>query len=463
MQSVSEVFDALKESRVNYCHWKSTVRLKESFQGQTDFDLLVDRKDASQLYHVLNEAGFKRRLGTANKIYPGMEDYIGWDEMTGNIHHFHIHYDLIIGKKFRKNIVLPFGTSVLDASIDDEIYPLRTIIPEQELIIFITRIALKTDLTIKNHVKRLLGRDIFPKMITKELDYLLKIVNPELFKKCIHDWFGDHPVYENFVESYRKGRLMKDFLSLRKEILKGISSYTRFAKSSVGKQVQINESAAKSSVTWVGGGGYMLSFIGCDGSGKSSTVSTIESWLSDKLSVKRLYMGLPRKNRTNRILLQLIKFAGATKIKAIKRAAVGLQRVNIARFKYQLFIQANQLKNQGYIIIFDRYPLTAFWEMPKPIDGPRLPENTWWGKLERKYLKKIGNPDHLFLMYVTEEESVRRKPEHSLEKNRIMIREKIGAIDTFIEKKADFCEVIDTVRDQNEVILDVKRRIWSLL
>ncbi|MDX2246065.1 MAG: hypothetical protein SF052_04780 [Bacteroidia bacterium] len=463
MLSVSEVFEALNESGINYCHWKSTVRLKESFLGQTDFDLLVDRKDARLLYQILNEAGFKRRLGTSNKIYPGMEDYLGWDETTGVIHHFHIHYDLIIGKKFRKNIVLPFTPSVLDASIEDEIFPIRTIIPEQELIIFITRIALKTDLTLKNHVKRILGRDIFPKMISKELDYLLKIVNPELFRKCIHEWFGDHPVYEAFVESYRKGRLMKDFLNLRKDILKGIGSYTRYSKASVGKMVQINETAAKASVTWVAGGGCILSFIGCDGSGKSSTVSTVESWLSGKLSVKRLYMGLPRKNRINQLLIQMNKFAGATKIKAIKRAVNGMQRVNIARFKYQLYIQANQLKNQGHIVIFDRYPLKAFWEMPKPIDGPRMPENTWWGKLERSYLEKIGDPDHLFLMYVTEEESVRRKPEHSLEKNRVMIREKIGAIDTFIEKKLDFCQVIDTVRDQGEVITDVKRRIWNLL
>ncbi|MEZ4825148.1 MAG: hypothetical protein R3C61_02470 [Bacteroidia bacterium] len=463
MQSVSEVFEALNDAQVNYCHWKSTVRLKESFQGQTDFDLLVDRRDAGKLYQILNEFGFKRRLGTANKIYPGMEDYLGWDESTGAIHHFHVHYDLIIGKKFRKNIVLPFGQSVLDVAIDDEIFPIRTIIPEQELIIFITRIALKTDLTIKNHIKRLLGKNIFPKMIAKELDYLLKIVDPERFKKCVKDWFGNHPVYENFIESYRSGRLMKDFLSLRKGIVEGLSRYTRYSKSSVGKQVQINESAAKASVTWVAGGGYILSFIGCDGSGKSSTVSTIETWLSGKLSVKRLYMGLPRKNKINRILIQMNRVAGATKVKALKRAVNGMQRVNIARYKYQLYIQANQLKNQGYIVIFDRYPLTAFWEMPKPIDGPRMPENTYWGKLERRYLKKIGDPDHLFLMYVTEEESVRRKPEHSLEKNRIMIREKIGAIDAFIEKKAAFCQVVDTVKEQETVINEVKRSIWELL
>lgn len=463
MQSVLEVFEAIHQAGLKYCHWKSNSHLKESFNGDTDFDLLIAREDASAFQRILLNAGFKRRLGTANKVYPGMEDFIGFEVASGKIHHFHLHYNLIMGKKYRKNYVLPFSEEVLKTAMDHERFPLKVVRPELELLILITRVCLKTDMTPKNQVKLFLGKKVFPKNIYAEFDYLINKIDEKVFEQYSVEYFGEKSPCMDFVKSFRSGNLLKDFRSLRKRIYQSIKNFTRYAEGEVDTQYRLKLLSSKSSKTWVSGGGIILSFIGCDGAGKSTTVSTVKEWLSGKLSVKHHYMGLPRQQPINRLLTTLITFSGKLGIKKLKKEFKAIRRVFIARHKYHLYLKATQLKNQGYVVIFDRYPLKDFWEMKNPMDGPRLPENTYWGKREREYLLKVKFPENLFVLYVTEEESVKRKAHHSTEENRKMIHEKVTAIETLIERRGEEFTVINTVQKQEDVILDVKNQIWKIL
>ena len=77
---INKFFEDLNTSNIRYCHWKSNAHLKKSFEGKTDFDLLIDRNDVSKFYGILLKFRFKRRINTANNLYHSLEDFIGFDD-----------------------------------------------------------------------------------------------------------------------------------------------------------------------------------------------------------------------------------------------------------------------------------------------------------------------------------------------------------------------------------------------
>ncbi|MHA1233192.1 MAG: hypothetical protein ACTSPQ_21420 [Candidatus Helarchaeota archaeon] len=103
---------------------------------------MVDSKDAPEFQKFLIDFGFKLRYSTANKVYPGMEDYLGFGEDYGIIYHLHVHYKLVIGKKNQKNYRLPIEELILNTSLWDDKYPIKIIKPELEWIILIFQIKL---------------------------------------------------------------------------------------------------------------------------------------------------------------------------------------------------------------------------------------------------------------------------------------------------------------------------------
>jgi hypothetical protein len=77
------LFDRLHAENVRYCHWKSNEHLMASFTGATDVDVLFDRRAIIPLTQILGAAGFKRFVVKPGRGYPGIEDYVGFDEDTG--------------------------------------------------------------------------------------------------------------------------------------------------------------------------------------------------------------------------------------------------------------------------------------------------------------------------------------------------------------------------------------------
>ncbi len=134
-----------------------------------------------------------------------------------------------------------------------------------------------------------------------------------------------------------------------------------------------------------------------------------------------------------------------------------------AHIRYKTFSKAKNLANQGYVVLFDRYPLKDFWNMKFPMDGPRIKTDNFMGRLEKKYYTKISVPDYLYILRVDENESIQRKPEHASPINRAMLKTKIQVIKEFSENCKSDHFVIDTNKDQGEVILDVKRNLWGIV
>ena len=72
LSAAIDFFQALNESGVRYCHWKSNIRLVEALKGETDLDLLVLEEDAERFREIVGERDIKRLLAPPAKAYPGM-------------------------------------------------------------------------------------------------------------------------------------------------------------------------------------------------------------------------------------------------------------------------------------------------------------------------------------------------------------------------------------------------------
>ena len=468
---IATIFKDIESEKISYCHWKSNSHLDDSFSCETDFDILVSRNDVDRFRAVLENYGMKRRWSTADKAYNFMEDFVGMHPETGTLFHFHLHYRLIMGAKYDKNYVIPIEQEVLRDSIINQEYGIRIISPEWEMLLLMTRIILKTDVTIKNIAKLFLGRQIAPKNIDKEYFYLDKQSKIEVLKECFK---APHPIPNKILKvPYLLGMTNKCDLLAR--VIDGLKFYLlKFEVIWVLRNERVRsgwahykEKRARLIYSKIGvrgstKGGFAMAFIGADGSGKSTTVSIIKKWLSWKYSVVQLYMGIPKKNfvwDTSKYLLRLIR---ALKLNYFSEVCQNLRWLYLSYFRYQQFQKSIELKNSGYIVIMDRYPHPAFDDMDEPMDGPRISTSSFFSKYERLFYSKIKSPDIIFALKVTLEESVRRKEEHELEHLQEMIKNKIEAMEKLCRSEERVIE-INTCRQRDEVILDIKEKIWEMV
>src|SRR3989304_19583 len=89
LKTVVDLFRALNQRGVRYCHWKSNRRLELGLCGRTDLDLLVDSEHATEFRGLLAEHQVKLVLAPPGKHYPSIENYLGFDPTTGKLFHLH--------------------------------------------------------------------------------------------------------------------------------------------------------------------------------------------------------------------------------------------------------------------------------------------------------------------------------------------------------------------------------------
>lgn len=457
-----KVFRQLHDEGISYCHWKSNEHLDRSFEGKTDFDLLIAKKDSQRFTQILFEHNFKRRASTANKNFPGMEDFVGMDPETCGLCHFHAHYQLVMGATGRKNLVFPLEKALLKEAKMHDKFPIMVPPVELEIIILMIRVALKTKLDLKNIIKSVIGRDVYPDNITAELKYLYDQVDEDKFRALVHE-YTDEPVaftkaFKGFAEPYS---LMR-FIGLRKAVKKGVEAYPRMSTADIIREQEIRSLSSEISVSGFASGGITLAFLGCDGSGKSSTVDEVIKWLKWKFSVVTYYMGEPKDDNWSKFLLKVAKGFRKIGMSGVYDHIIYQIKIRFASIRLSNYKAGLRDKRQGKIVVFDRFPMNQFWDMEEPMDGPRIPQDHPLAAKERAIYEEIGQADQLFVMEVTAEESTKRKPFHASEKNQIMLKKKIKAINKLLAEDLQHVEAIDTVRDQTSVWNDVKRKIWKI-
>jgi hypothetical protein len=138
---VVKLCEILAAKKIDYCHWKSNTFLDRSASGDNDLDLLVNRTHAQCFTEILYGMGFKESLIPKGDELPGVRNYYGYDQKTGQLVHVHAHFQLILGNDLSKNYRLPLEQVYLQLCVQQELF--RVPAPEFELVVLVIRMVLK--------------------------------------------------------------------------------------------------------------------------------------------------------------------------------------------------------------------------------------------------------------------------------------------------------------------------------
>lgn len=458
LEAVNELFEALHANGVQYCHWKSNIRLVDSLEGKTDLDLLVNRAHSQIMRQILLEQDIKQISPPSGQQYPGIEHYLGFDQDSGRLFHLHVHYQLVLGEAFIKNFRLPLEKVFLEQT-----HLLKGIfvpVPELEIAVLAIRILLKYRL--RDAIK-----DIFSirspgikKYFQDEINWLLEQTSIEKISKTLTSVAPTLPsnIILEFLDTLHKTpRNGRKLVSLQKSLRKALHPYQRhnsliatyhYLQELWGRRKSFRITSPTTGLK-LPQGGLTIALLGADGSGKSTLSKEISQWLSWKLVVKRYYLGSKQPSIMSRYFYLAFRIA-----RRMQRAVAGavssinsianlfaslrdnilyLHYLSIGRDRSRRYEKGTTYATDGSVVIFDRFPISSL-KMPTNshlLDGPAIQElssshptvfSKRLSEIEQSIYQKMEIPDVLVFLDVSPEVSIHRKPDHNEEIIRIKSR-----------------------------------------
>mgnify|MGYP000081776290 CR=1 FL=1 len=468
-------FEYLEKHNIRYCHWKSNEHLDAAVNGKTDLDVLIHSDDKAEFEDSLTKFEYKEILSPPNKQFPGLADYLGFDKETGTFTHLHVHYRLIMGQKYIKNHWLPLEDLFFDNLIvKDGVYIPR---PEIELILLVIRAHVKTDMislakqAIKNTYTNLYTA--FPTDIESEFKHLIANSDLDEVKRLLNETklpLEFSRLTQFFDRISNDALKFNHIFSLQRYILKalkpyrratGLSVYFSYALFYINSFHMVNQFRKLKKKSLIGEG-KVFAIVGADGSGKSTLSKDISKWLSWKMTTNNYYYGIP-KTKVSASFVFFMRVFSKLKLNYADRLTKALFWVYVAKVRSNVSHSTMVDQIEGQIALTDRFPLKDFHTMKEPMDGPRLQNDfddslKYFAKKEKLIYRTFNQPDEIFVLQVDIDELRKRKTDLSLEDHIV----KANAVNAITEKDNNIT-LINANRPYEEVVLDIKRRIWSAL
>lgn len=454
-----------------YCHWKSNEHLREGILGHTDLDILIDPTHTSHCTRILSETGYIRVSSPRWGTYPGIEDWIGYDEETENHVHIHLHTRLLTGRRFVKEVHLPWEKIILQTRIKDPETGVYVTDPTIEIIILSVRIALKTtwrscvlppnilreitylaaraDLSrIPEYVRLMLPRpyaNTFTRTIISLMGHptLFRVCRLKLFALYLRVSYGRFIPFAGFLLFLAHTTRM-----VCKKILRMCGIHTR-----TKKILQEN--------------GIVIAVIGADGSGKSTLIKNITPWLSWKLEVRSLYLGKhpffsflsgKRKNKSLR------KKSDVRLPQSLVRILMSdIKHIINAQHRAHMIRCAVRYRARGYVVITDRFPQQQFRGInDAPAINPDAHPHVIHRLLSRyeTYLytrMTISCPDIVIALSVSPTVAITRKPDHDIEH----VAEKTHVIDNLSFPSSHIFRIDTNTRTPDDILREAQHGIWK--
>lgn len=498
---IRRVLDDLHQAGVRYCHWKSNVRIADSVGGRTDMDILVDPRQRCRFLEVLYRHNFKQVRSPLWQSYPCIEDYIGFDPQTGQLTHFHVHYELVLGEPMLKSYRLPWERALLDARIFDQANNIYISSPEWEMLLLLVRWTLK--LTRRVDAGGLRGRGEWTGYF-EEYDWLRVRSDPAQVVALAQQWLGNEvsSMVSQLLQSDPTGAQLKQF---RHALYPRLARYRRLTRLERWRQALARRWArrlARSRLARWGlvpfrktfySGGRIIALVGIDGSGKSTLAQEIVRWLSWKLDAHYVYLGhgagrgswiteclkrlLRGRRKSSPSRWQTLSSKGSSETPREKKMSLkqrlkgvlyALLALSVARDRWRKIRLAQHLRNRGAIVVTDRW----IQRIPYRMDCPMLPAfmdrypflrrwGRWLARYEQRLYDQMAqcSPDLVIRLNISPETAIQRKDDLSL---------------TAAEFKADMLHAlefagtpalvdIDAEQPLETVLLEVKRTLWQHL
>lgn len=493
LKTVNDLFRRFHESGMVYCHWKSNEHLGAAVEGRTDLDILVDPSRPADLQGILAQSGFKRFASPPLRAYPGIEDYLAFDETSGRLVHLHLHYQLTIGQSHLKGYRLPWEHRVLATRRRDPEYGIDCSDPAMELVLLLVRAALK--FRLRNRLRTTTGGDDF----LRELAWLKQRTREAEVLQLVAELVGPSAIAPS-------REVLADPASTSK--LAALATYARHnlrryrSFGSIGSSVR----ALVREVQWIADainrrylhhpvplrrtsprGGVIIILIGADGSGKSSLAQTLVEWLGVKLDVMPLYFGSgdgpsawyrrPMK-WAHRLLMAPIAAkeaasrktgaatGGETRRQLLREQARVLWALALSSEKRGKIRRMVRAQNRGLVVVCDRFPQahTAGFG-----DGPLLAHwrdhpNPWIRKVSlweaAPYLEATTcQPNLVLKIVVPPEVAIARRPEMNLNQT-VQRQELVEALPFSYPTRV---HRVDGSASLEHVAGLVKKLVWDIL
>lgn len=497
---VVRLLAALRAAEIDYCHWKSNEHLAAALEGLTDLDVLVDPREQLELQAVLAARGYKRFAAAGSKSYPAVEDYLALDPDTGRLSHLHLHYRLTVGQTHLKGYRLPWERRVLATRVYDAEHGAYVAEPAIELLLLLTRRVLKQRLrdSARRAIRALRPKERDRSDFRREFDWLRARVEPGNVRALAGELLGpevDAPL-ALLLEDPGNGTARRGFARAARPML---GRFRTYGPVSAALRALVREGQ------WISDalnrrvfhrpvplrrvsprGGLVIVLLGSDGSGKSSLVKELVSWLGVKLDVMPLYFGSGQgPGSLYRLPLQLLRRGvewvsppspsrpdAADRTSAAEGRGI-LRSIGLLPWALTLSLEKRaklrrmiQARNRGMIVVCDRF---AQAELPGFNDGAllgHLRDSRWalcralaaWEEVP--YRRGADDPPDLVLkLFAPAEVIATRRPEMT----RAQIQRRIDAVRGLSFPSVERVLEIRTDGPLDESALKIKRQVWDLL
>ena len=467
---------------VLYCHWKSNEHLEEGLDGNTDMDVLVSAEDKEKGRDILNNLSFLRCKPQYGGRYDNVDDWIGYDEDTGKLIHIHLHYQIITGSDGMKEYTLPWTEECLETRIKNEKTNVYVANPNLEIITLFTRMALKASPV--DFLKMKTIKDYFCTYYagySKEVIYLKERTDWNIVSNILANYYNEDA--EDVLQIMQSQEMSyQQFLLLRQKAIKQIKTkekmgclchqtlkwyYLLVLRVRRVLRYKFDCNIIMRKVPY-SGSGVSFAFLGQDGSGKSRVTADVIKWLTWKIDARRFYFGsgehfnplsvrlsnkISGKYAFSLLFLRILKFFSV---------------VSWGKYIRNLMRKAQSYIHKGGIAIYDRFPQTEYYGIN---DGPKI--RFLSSKIRNRFILQIAKlcakkeesriedvvqhqPDVVFKLMLTPEESIRRKPQERYEtvKKKHEIIKKLKFDDSEVHE-------INALQDYDQELLQIKQLIWQ--
>ena len=494
------VLAAFERAGIRYCHWKSVWALERSLAGETDLDLLVDRRQSRETQETLHRCGFKRFLATDAAGYPGVEDYLGIDTAAGRIIHCHVHYRLIFGQPNIKSYRLPWEERLLQSRRHDRSTDVYVPEPDFEMLVLLVRFAIK--LRLRDLAGYLVGQNWLRSQLVPEYRWLRHRVDPDASVRLCRDLLGEEAA-ARYVMLLHAPLTIWRLIRLRRVVTQRLGlfrrhgllarTFRRWRREIVAIEAAIGRMRLRTTHPvrrTVPTGGVLIAFMGPDGCGKSTLARATASLLAEKLDVLLIYFGSGQgPGSLLRWPLDLARAAAArlgvlprgqglstrgdpsdpgsgprAARGAIWTGALIVWALTLALEKRRKLKTAWKARDAGIVVIADRYPQA---QVPGFNDGPllghlahhRSPLLRWLARVEAAPYVAAERypPDLVVKLHVTPETAVCRKPDTNIRE----IERRLAALNTFQFPLPAEVVSVDADRPFAVVREDVYRLVWD--
>ncbi len=484
-----EVFNEFHRQRVSYCYWKSSRRIHEVLvDGAGDVDLLVARADQHRVLVILAERDFKLFPSVADRDHPATLSVLGYDERSGQLVHLHLHFLLIVGERLLKNYRIPWEEVLLARAVLHPTLPVRMLDPTSEAVLLVVRACLE--------LRRLDAMTLCVWQATTRKFALDRAeLAARLDRASVRDLAAEllsEELAEPVADAFFSQRPLETQAGLRRRVQKHLAAYRSYntielrvrsaARALLWAAGSLNKHALHVPRPWsrrAPGGGCMVAMIGVDGSGKSTSVSTIRAWLGAKVDVMPIYFGTGDGRpslllRPFKLAMPLIRRMLKSKPKVASHGKASgpppgllysllmmVWAVAVALDKRKKLVAARRGTNRGLIVLTDRYPQSHILGFN---DGPLLSRLTvvpdWLRRFEGTAyaLARRLPPDLVIKLVVTPETAAGREPTM----DPAVIRQRIAALQR-LELPGARVVCVDAEQPLAEVIRAVKQEIWRLI